>query len=74
MKNEEIIKEIIKKRGFSRMICRDTWTKGSWSVRFYEYDVEIYDDVDKTGYYFMGNVNSLNIEPIMDEIDALTGK
>lgn len=70
MKNEERIKEIIKSRGFSRMMCRDTWFKDSWTIRIYGQDIEIYDSEDKTGYYYIGNIDSINITPILDEVDS----
>lgn len=74
MGNEKIIKEAIKKRGFSKINVRDIWTKGSWTIRFCEQDIEIFDSVEKSGRYFIDNVDLLDIRLILDEIEDIESK
>jgi hypothetical protein len=69
MKNDERIKGILTSRGFSKLKSRDTWIRGSWSVRIYKDDIEIYDHPDKSRKYYLGNINSIDINAILDEIE-----
>lgn len=68
MKNEERIKNKIRSQGFIKMLSRDSWTRGSWTIRFYKDDIEIFDDIEKSGYYILGNVKTFNIDPVLEEI------
>jgi len=51
------------------MKTRDTWTKASWTVRFYQDDIEVFDSIDKSGLYFLGNVRVFNIISVLEDIN-----
>jgi hypothetical protein len=68
MNKEQEIKRILTKRGFSKMRNRDTWTKGSWTVRFYENDIEVFDSITESGRYLVDTVTRINIESVLDDI------
>ena len=69
MQNELQIKSKLKKDKWIKMNTRDSWTKGSWTVRFYKDDIEVFDSIDKSGLYYLGNVRVFNIDPILEEIN-----
>jgi len=53
---------------------RDTWTKDSWTIRIIDNDIEIFDDIEKTGYYILGHIKIMNpsrIDNILEEINKL---
>lgn len=66
----KIVNELTKRK-FSKLRGRNTWIKGSWTVRFDENDVEIFDAPDKTGKYLLENVRTVDICPILDEVEKL---
>ena len=66
----KIVDELIRRK-FSKLRGRNTWIKGSWTVRFDENDIEIFDAPDKTGNYFLGNIRTVDIVPILDEVEEL---
>jgi len=68
MNKEQEIKMILTKRGFSKLRNRDTWTKGSWTVRFYENDIEIFDSIEKSGKYLVDTIIRVNIESVLDDM------
>lgn len=69
MKNKvKIVDELIRRK-FSKLRGRNTWIKGSWTVRFDENDIEIFDAPDKTGNYFLGNIRTVDIVPILDDVE-----
>lgn len=66
----KIVNELTKRK-FSKLRGRNTWIKGSWTVRFDENDVEIFDAPDKTGKYLLENIRTVNIVSILDEVEKL---
>ena len=66
----KIVDELIRRK-FSKLRGRNTWIKGSWTVRFDENDIEIFDAPDKTGNYFLGNIRTVDIIPILNEVEEL---
>ena len=66
----KIVDELIRRK-FSKLRGRNTWIKGSWTVRFDENDIEIFDAPDKTGNYFLGNIRTVDIIPILDDVEEL---
>jgi len=71
MENEmKIVNELVK-RGFTKLRGRNTWTKGSWTIRYDKYDVEIFDSPGKTGKYLLENIRTIDIVPILDDIEKL---
>lgn len=64
----KIVDELIRRK-FSKLRGRNTWIKGSWTVRFDENDIEIFDAPDKTGNYFLGNIRTVDIIPILDDVE-----
>lgn len=71
MENKMKIVNELTKRKFSKLRGRNTWIKGSWTVRFDENDVEIFDAPDKTGKYLLENIRTVNIVSILDEVEKL---
>jgi hypothetical protein len=63
------VKEIIKERGFQRTGKRDLWVRGSWTIRFFEDDIEIYDSIEESGKYLVQNINSVNINLVLADIE-----
>lgn len=66
----KIVNELTKRK-FSKLRGRNTWIKGSWTVRFDENDVEIFDAPDRTGKYLLENIRTVNIVSILDEVEKL---
>ena len=64
----KIVDELIRRK-FSKLRGRNTWIKGSWTVRFDKNDIEIFDAPDKTGKYFLGNIRTVDIIPILDDVE-----
>lgn len=58
-------------RGFSKTENPNEWSKDNWIVRFFEKEVEIFENncENKVGKYYKGNVVDLDFEAIMEEID-----
>jgi hypothetical protein len=48
---------------------RDTWTRDSWTVRIYGSDIEVFDKIERSGKYYMENIDFVNIRQIIDDID-----
>lgn len=71
MDNGREIRRILKENGFQRMLCRDSWHRRSWTVRIWGNDIEVFDSPDKSRKYFLGNLDSMNINPILEEIDKI---
>lgn len=71
MENKMKIVNELTKRKFSKLRGRNAWIKGSWTVRFDENDVEIFDAPDKTGKYLLENIRTVNIVSILDEVEKL---
>lgn len=72
MDNVKEIKRIIGENGFVRTGKRDIWTRDSWTIRFFEDDIEIYDSIDKSAYYLVANSEYLDIRPIIADIDYIS--
>jgi hypothetical protein len=69
MNNENEVRRILKARGFLKMNNRDTWTRDSWTVRIYGSDIEVFDKIERSGKYYMENIDFVNIRQIIDDID-----
>lgn len=74
MNMEKEIKKIITKAGFVREGKRDIWTRGSWTIRFFEDDIEIYDSPEESAFYYVGNVNYIDINLILADVDYFSKK
>lgn len=72
MRNIERVKEILSENGFVKTGKRDIWTRDSWTIRFFEEDIEIYDSIDKSGFYFIANSEYININLILSDIDYIS--
>ena len=65
--------EKIYKRGFTNKFGENTYSRDNWIIRFYDNEVEIYENVVeyKLGKYFYGKTNEIDLDLILDEIDEL---
>lgn len=68
MNKEQEIKRILTKNGFSKLKNKDTWIRDSWTIRFYENDIEIFDSIEKSGRYFIDSIHRVNINLILNDI------
>ena len=66
----KIVDELIRRK-FSKLRGRNTWIKGSWTVRFDENDIEIFDAPNKTGRYLIENIRTVDINSILNEVEEL---
>lgn len=69
MNKEQEIKGILFKRGFRKTIKSNVWQKDSWTVRLYGDDIEIFDDIEKSGKYLLDSIDRVNIQLALDELD-----
>lgn len=59
------------KRGFLKKESSNEWIRHGWTIRFYENYIEVFNDPDKvdSAKYFLGKLNEVDLETILDEID-----
>ena len=58
-------------RGFEKGDNPNEWYRGNWIIRYFGDEVEIYENkfCDRTGKYFKGNIDEIDLDCILDEID-----
>lgn len=74
MNNVAEIKNVLKARNFVKKGRVDSWHKSTWTIRFFEDDIEVYDSPEASRYYFLGNVNAVNIHHILDDMHNIDPK
>jgi len=70
MKENEIIESYLLEYGFTRGENRDEWNKDTWNIRFFEDEMEIYEDINKEGggRYLLTEIDAGILKEILEEI------
>jgi hypothetical protein len=68
--NDNDMESILRKYGFNVDDSGNIWTRGLWTVRFFENVVEIFDDVLEggEGKYLLGDRDLLDLEAVLEDI------
>ena len=61
---------ILLNRGYKKVNNLNEYVRGDWTVRFDNENIEVFNDPDKmVGKYFVGPIDKVDIEQLLDEID-----
>jgi hypothetical protein len=67
--NDRSMKELLNKYGFFQE-SPNTYTRDIWTVRFFDNEIEIFDDPFQggEGKYFIGDVDLIDLEAILEDM------
>lgn len=73
MKNDDNYYEtLLKEFGFKYNLDKDAWFRGVWVIRFWDNQIEMYEDVDdRVGKYLLSDVDKIDLQSILEDIEGV---
>lgn len=73
MKNDHNYYEtLLKEFDFKYSLDKDAWFRGVWVIRFWDNQIEMYEDVDdRVGKYLLSDVNKIDLQSILEDIEGV---
>lgn len=73
MKNDDSYYEtLLKEFDFKYSLDKDAWFRGVWVIRFWDNQIEMYEDVDdRVGKYLLSDVNKIDLQSILEDIEGV---
>ena len=71
MKENEKIEALLQENAFKQMENPDEWVKNEWTVRFFEDEMEIFEQlsIKGIGRYLLTDIDLSILEEILEEIN-----